>query len=217
MDTEQATVPLQLSTREARVLGCLMEKALITPEAYPLTVNSLTLACNQKSNREPLMSLSLGEVGHLVGELAERQLVRVEYGGRANRIWHRLDRVLALNRKQQAVLALLLLREPQTLNEVRVRTERMAEFAGPEEVLGVLRELRDRDPPLALCFPKGQGRREDRYTHTLCGVTVLEPPPARSAPLPAVTAETDRLLALEARVEALEQQVAVLLERLGEA
>ncbi len=217
MDPDPSTGPIRLLPREARVLGCLMEKALLTPETYPLTVNSLALACNQKSNREPLMSLSLGEVGHLVNDLAERGLVRVEYGGRANRIWHRLDTGLSLDRKAQAVLTVLMLRDPQTLNEVRIRTERMADFAGPEEVLSVLSELMGRSPALGLCLPKGPGQREDRYTHTLCGATALEPTQPRLAVAPPAVAEADRIAALEARIEALEQQVATLLERLGEA
>lgn len=198
------------------MLGCLMEKELLTPEVYPLTVNALTLGCNQRNNREPLMNLSQGEVGHLVNGLAERHLVRVEYGGRANRIWHRLSTRLSLNRKQQAVLTVLLLREPQTLNEVRIRTERMADFAGTEEVLGVLAELLARNPPLVLCFPREPGRREDRYTHSLCGACAPEPYPPRTAPPLRAAPGADRLTALESRIETLEQQVADLLQRLGE-
>lgn len=214
MDIDQETTPLPCSAREIRVLGSLMEKELITPEVYPLTINSLTLACNQKNNRSPLMELSQGEVGHLVNGLAQRGLVRVEYGGRAHRIWQRLSTRVGLNRKQQAVLTVLLLREPQTLNEVRTRTERMAEFAETEEVLGVLTGLMDRDTPLVLCFPKEPGCREDRYTHSLGGATPLEPPSPR--PLPACPdLETNRLTSLEARVTTLEQQLADLLRRMG--
>jgi uncharacterized protein YceH (UPF0502 family) len=215
METEAPMIEPQFSPKEARVLACLMEKALTTPDGYPLTVNSLTLACNQKNNREPLMNLGLGEVGHLVTELSERQLLRVDYGGRANRISHCMDTAFSLNRKQQAVLAVLMLRDPQTLNEVRIRTERMADFAGAEETLGILENLMGREPPLAVCLPKGAGQREDRYAHTLCGMSPPETPQPRPAPSSRTTADTDRLAALEQRVEALEHRLTALLERIG--
>ena len=200
------------SPAEARVLACLMEKELVTPDNYPLTVNSLTLACNQKSNREPVMNLSPGEVGHLANELAKRDLVRVEHGERAPRITHRMHRAYARNPAQQAVLAVLMLRRPQTLNEIRIRTERMVKFDGPEAALEVLEDLMRRNPPLAVCLPKGAGQREDRYAHTLCGPVEYEPAPG---PAEADPARRSRMESLEARIEVLETQLADLLERLG--
>lgn len=199
---------------EARVLASLMEKELATPDNYPLTINSLTLACNQKSNREPVMHLTQGEVGHIVNELAERDLARVEYGERAHRVWHRMRSAFSLDRKQQAVLTVLMLRRPQTLNDIRVRTERLAEFDGAEEILLVVDDLTQRDPPLAVCLPHGAGRREDRYTHTLCGYIELDEAVRSTPPLP--DADFDRLDRLEARVAELELEVAALLQRLGD-
>ncbi len=200
---------------EARVLACLMEKELTTPDNYPLTVNSLTLACNQKTNREPVLNLSQGEVGHLVNELAARDLIKVDYGERANRVRHRMDIVFSINRKQQAILCILMLRRPMTLNDIRARTQRMAEFDGVEEVLLVTEALMEREPPLVVCLPKGPGRREDRYAHTLCGEVELEVMTKEAPPAPARESDCeDRVEELERRVELLEAQVGTLVEEL---
>ncbi len=205
-----------LSAVEARVLGSLMEKELTTPDNYPLTLNSLTLACNQKTSREPVMNLSQGEVGHIVNGLAERELVRVDYGDRAKRITHRMPRALGLNRKQQAILAVLLLRLPQTLNEVRSRTQRMAEFDGPEEILVLLDEMAERRRPLVRCLPKGPGQREDRYAQLLCG-EVSAAPASAATPAPPSNAHPDRIDELEDRIAALEERLEALLARLEAA
>ena len=214
MENPTDPIPARFKATEARVLACLMEKELTTPDTYPLTVNSLALACNQKTNRDPVMALTQGEVGHLANELAKQGLVKIEYGGRANRIWHRMDTAFAINRKQQAVLAVLMVREPQTLNEIRLRTERMADFDGPNEILQVLDALMEREPPLAICLPKGPGQREDRFTHTLCGTPIRESSQVRTTPAQTRPATGDRMTALEARVEDLERQVAALVKRL---
>jgi uncharacterized protein YceH (UPF0502 family) len=217
IEQEPAEQGPDLTPVEARVLACLMEKELTTPDNYPLTLNSLTLACNQKSNREPVMKLTQGEVGHTLRELEERDLVRVDYGDRADKYRHRMKVAYFLNPQQQAILAVLMLRKPQTLNELRSRTERMANFDGVEEVLVVVDELLERAKPFVVCIPKGPGRREDRYAQTLCGPVdpaLLESDtrPARAA---AVAVEDGgRIEALEQRIEALEAQLAELKERL---
>jgi uncharacterized protein YceH (UPF0502 family) len=190
-----------------------MEKELATPDNYPLTINSLTLACNQKSNREPVMHLTQGEVGHTVNELADRDLVRVEYGERAHRVFQRMRSSFSLDRKQQAVLTVLMLRRPQTLNDIRVRTDRMGDFDGAEEILLILDDLMQRDPPLVLCLPHGAGRREDRYAHTLCGEVEMEKSERALPPLP--DSEPGRIERLEERVAELESQLGALLERMG--
>ncbi len=216
MNDTTAPPPLILTPLEARILACLMEKELTTADNYPLTLNSLTLACNQKSSREPVMNLSLAEVNHGVKELDERELLRIEYGDRAQRISQRLRQALKIDRRAQAVLAVLMLRRPQTLNEIRIRTERMVEFEGTEEIEQILAKFMQRQPPLAICLPRGAGQREDRYAHLLCGEPEIEalPPEAEAPRRPVVDA--DRMEQLEARVATLERQVAELLERLSE-
>jgi len=201
---------------EARVLACLMEKQRTTPDNYPLTENSLVNACNQKSNREPVMNLTQGEVGHTLNLLADRELVKIEYGERANRVFHRMSGAFSLNREQQAILAVLMVRStPQTLNELSSRTARMVDFNGIEEVLLTVDELVARDDTLLICLPKGAGRREDRYAHSLCGAVALETP-VRSAGTARAQPVDERIVELERRVAELERQLAMLMERAGE-
>lgn len=212
MNDTTAPPPLILTPLEARILACLMEKELTTADNYPLTLNSLTLACNQKSSREPVMNLSLAEVNHGVKELDERELLRIEYGDRAQRISQRLRQALKIDRRAQAVLAVLMLRRPQTLNEIRIRTERMVEFEGTEEIEQILAKFMQRQPPLAICIPRGAGQREDRYAHLLCGEPEIEALPTESEAPRRPVVDADRMEQLEARVATLEPQVAELLE-----
>lgn len=216
MNDTTAPPPLILTPLEARILACLMEKELTTADNYPLTLNSLTLACNQKSSREPVMNLSLAEVNHGVKELDERELLRIEYGDRAQRISQRLRQALKIDRRAQAVLAVLMLRRPQTLNEIRIRTERMVEFEGTEEIEQILAKFMQRQPRLAICIPRGAGQREDRYAHLLCGEPEIEALPTESEAPRRPVVDADRMEQLEARVATLERQVAELLERLSE-
>lgn len=210
-DSPQDTI---FTPTEARILACLMEKHLTTPDNYPLTINSLTLACNQKSNREPIMNLSQGQVGHTVNELAERDLVHIDYGERAQRIHHKMPGAFGLTRKQQALLAVLMVRTtPRTLNELRSRSERMAEFEDVQEVLLTLEELMQREPPLVICLPKGQGRREDRYAHLFCGPVDVEVI-SKNQPPPASAPSEDRLRGLEERVADLEQRLSALMQEI---
>ena len=194
---------------EARVIASLMEKHLTTPNNYPLTMNSLTNACNQKSNREPVMNLTEGQVGHTINILVERKLAGLEYGERANKITHRVCTELDLDRKQQAVLTVLMLRTPQTLNDLKTRTARMVDFSGLEEVQDVINSLIERAKPLAALIPKGAGRREERFTHTLCGKVEVESITKNPVMIDAVTVENERLDALEARVLAIEEKLGI--------
>ena len=155
------------SKEEIRILGCLMEKQLTTPKNYPLTMNSLMLACNQKSSREPLMSMTEGDVGHITRSLIEFGWVIVQNSGRAQRVEHKVRSALKINEKQQAILAVLMLRRPQTLNEIKTRTERMADFAGIHEIQTIIDDWMQGDKPMAIRLAAGGGRREDRYYHTL--------------------------------------------------
>ena len=197
---------------EARVVAALMEKHLTTPNNYPLTMNSLKNACNQKSNREPVMNLTEGQIGHTINELVERKLAGLEYGERANKITHRVCTELDIDRKQQAILTVLMLRHPQTLNDLKTRTARMTDFSSPEEVHNVITSMIEREKPLATLIPKGAGRREDRYAHTLCGEVNIENIAKDSVAIESIPVENDRLDALEARIAVLEAEIRRLTE-----
>ncbi len=196
---------------EARVMACLMEKQLTTPNNYPLSMNSLLLACNQKSNRVPVMNLTEGELGHSVNQLESRKLVGVDYGGRATHVTHRVMTVFDIDRKQQAVLAVLMVREPITLNDIKTKTGRMEDFAGINEVKEVVESLITRDEALVVRIPKGPGSREDRYTHLLCGEVDVSAPVTQVKSSPKITVDTTRLDELEKRIEQLEAQIKALL------
>lgn len=198
-----------LSAIEARILGCLIEKQATTPENYPLTANAVVLACNQKTARDPVLELEPGAVGHALRELEGRRLVLANHGARAQRYEHRFAAVYSLTSKQQAVLALMLLRGPQTLAELHARSERLATFSDIDDVQQTLERLTLRSPALAIRLGRLGGQREDRYMHLLCGPVDVE----RYAQA-AASASTPRRGELEARVEALEQALDELRERL---
>jgi uncharacterized protein YceH (UPF0502 family) len=210
MDTPQDTTPAPVLTPvEARILGSLAEKAATTPDTYPLTLNNLVLACNQKTAREPVTNLSPGEIGHALRQLEPRGLVKSEYGARAERYHHRIDRVFDLTPAQASLMALLLLRGPQTLHELLSRSERMHRFAGTDDVRHALERLAERETPLVRRLPRGSGQREDRYAHLLCGEPTMperddDAPASRGHDSQATDALLARIEALEARVTALE-------------
>lgn len=200
-----------LTAVEARVLGCLIEKAATTPDVYPLTLNALQLACNQKSSRDPIMHVELGEAGHALHTLQEKKLVRVEHGARTLRYAHAADSSLNLTQRPLAVIALLLLRGAQTAPELYTRSERLADFPDPESLGDTLERLIAREPPFVVRIGRGAGQREDRFMHTLAGPVSPEDLPIRNE-----AREPTRVGAIESRVEALEQEVAEL-RRLLEA
>jgi uncharacterized protein YceH (UPF0502 family) len=199
-----------LDAVEARILGALVEKQATTPEAYPLTANAVQLACNQKNNREPVMELEAGEIGHALRAMEQRGLVRSVHGARAQRYEHRFAQAYSVTLKQQALLSVLLLRGAQTAAELLARCERLQAFDGADEVRDTLERLQQRG--LALRVARGAGQREDRYVHLLCGPVdeATLPPPA-----PARRVESDGTL--EARVRELEARVARLEAALGGA
>jgi len=158
-----------LSAHEARVLGCLMEKQMTTPDYYPLTLNALIAACNQKSSRVPVMNLTTGEVGGVVNDLRAEGLITARMDGRADRFEQHLSRKLAISTKERAALCVLMLRGTLTFNEIRINTGRMVTFEDAEELQALLDQLIDRDKPLLVRIPRAVGQREDRYTHLLCG------------------------------------------------
>ncbi|MDD5392674.1 MAG: DUF480 domain-containing protein [Thiothrix sp.] len=198
------------SAEEIRILGCLIEKQLTTPNNYPLTFNSLMLACNQKSSREPLMNLKEGVVSHIAKDLVELGWAIIQNTERAQRVEHKVNRKLKLSQQQQAILAVLMLRRPQTLNEIKIRTERMAEFGSTDEIRDIIDAWLASETPLAMRLPAGSGRREDRYYHTL-GTEKLEDLQEEQPATAATTApKQDCCEALETRLVALEKRLAEL-------
>jgi uncharacterized protein YceH (UPF0502 family) len=207
--TGQAKAPPQLTPIEARILGSLVEKAATTPDVYPLTLNNIVLACNQKTAREPVTNLVTGDIGHTLRQLEPRGLVKSEYGARSERYYHRLDKVYDLTPAQTCLISLLLLRGPQTLHELLTRSERQHRFAGIDDVKYALDRLGEREAPLVRRLPRGAGQREDRYAHLLSGEPAMpergtESSTSRAQDNDAMDALLARIEALEARVDALE-------------
>ena len=200
------------TTLEARVIACLMEKQLTTPNNYPLTQNSLMLACNQKSNREPVMELTEGQVGHTVNILKERGLTDIDYSGRANHISHRVMGSLNLNKKKQAILTVLMVRAPLTLNDIKARTSRMVEFDDISEIQNTLDSMISAELPLVVRIEKTAGSREDRFTHLLCGeVSSIKPD---IIPQLGKRVNITKRVKLEERVTELEEKVEKLMQLL---
>lgn len=211
--------PPELTANQARVFASLIEKHLATPNSYPLTVHSLVTASNQKTNRHPVMSLTEGEVGHICNELVTLDLARIEYGSRANKVSHLAMRSMNLNREEIAVLSILMLREPLTINEIKARTDRMVAFDSIEKVQLTVQKLLDRTYPLLVLLGKGSGQREDRYSHTLCGEVDISSFNFDTAPSSPRTSGSSldsdalkRIETLEAKVEKLEALLSELME-----
>lgn len=206
----QMTMPI--NDVETRILGALIEKELTTPEYYPLTLNSLTNACNQKSNRDPVVSFEEEDVVRGLDKLRMKGYARLSgEGGRVPKYCHCLGE--KLTPPELAVLAELLLRGPQTLGELRTRCERMSSFADIAAVEEVLADLQKYEVMLVTLLPRQPGQKEQRYAHLLSGEPVIQA--ADKEPLPEkararVMAEDERLAALEAEVLWLKDEVASL-------
>ena len=162
-------LPRELDPVEIRVLGCLLEKERTTPDAYPLSVNALTAACNQKTNREPVMRLTGPEVEAVLTRLRSEVLVWPEEGARIRKWTHNLDPKWELSPAAMAVMTVLMLRGPQTTGELRSRTERMHPFASAAEVEGTLVGLTEGDEPLVVQLARRPGQKEVRWTHLVGG------------------------------------------------
>ena len=215
MDERQDSSPPALTRVEARALGVLVEKASITPDQYPLTLNAVVVGANQKSSREPVLELDPGEVGHALRTLEDKNLVRVVHGSRALRYEHRIDEALTLTKRQRAALCVLMLRGAQTLNEIFVRCERLADFASADEVRETLERLATRQPPLAVRIVRQPGQREDRYAHLLCGEPEITASAGRRDAAEAAPRDDEPRGALEQRLAELEARIAALESRLG--
>ncbi len=219
--TTETTAGPALNAIEARILGCLIEKAAITPEVYPLTLNALVAACNQKTSREPVLQLEPGAVAHALRNLETRELVRVAPSSqRVSRYEHRFDAGFNVTTRQRAVLGLLLLRGPQTLNELLTRSERLAEFPSVEDVRDTLDRLAQREPPLVVNLGRASGQREDRYMHLLCGPVDADAYAATAAADASGSARgglAERVVQLEVEIEGLRAEMDTLRARLEAA
>jgi uncharacterized protein YceH (UPF0502 family) len=214
LDTEgkhRPRVPRTLDPVEVRVLGSLMEKQLTTPEYYPLTLNALVAASNQKSNREPVMELGESEIQRALDRLQDEKLVWKVLGGRAVRFDHNLDAVWHLPKTEKAILTLLFLRGPQTSGELRGRSDRLHSFDSVAEVEETLRDMSEHSEPLVKQLSRRPGQKEERWAHTVGGAIVETAHETASFDEPRSTNEP-----LSARVHRLEEQVAMLTGELRE-
>ena len=194
-----------LSDAQVRVLASLMEKHLATPKNYPLTPNSLTLACNQKSNRSPVMALDEGKVVGSAQQLKELGYVSIDYGDRIVKYSHRAPGMLKITREEQAVLAMLMLREPLTLNDIKARTEKMIGFDDIDQVLVSVNQLMARSPALVMQLPVAVGQREERYTHLLAGEPDLSTLVVKETKSSSQNkSKNNKLAELEARIKRIE-------------
>jgi uncharacterized protein YceH (UPF0502 family) len=195
---------------EARVLGSLVEKEITTPEYYPLSLNALLHACNQKSNRDPLMNLDEDAVRQALRALGEQALARSASAAdsRVAKYEHRLAEMFNFTRPETAILCELLLRGPQTPGELHSRAERMHPFEDLSVVHTTLKHLLEREPPLVKVLPRQAGNKEARYSHLLCGdVEVREAPAVKESALTSSTAEKERISQLESEVSGLHKEV----------
>lgn len=205
----------QLTPHEARVIGALIEKAITTPDQYPLSVNALTNACNQRSNRDPVLDLSEATVQATLDDLGKRYLVSKAggYGSRVTKYQHRFCNTeygdLKLDAQELAIVCELLLRGPQTPGELRAHAERMSPFGDVSEVEAALQDLMAREEPLVCKLPREPGKREARYAHLFFG----DAPAVANSDAEPPADDEDRLSRLERTVEELSAE----LDRVKEA
>jgi uncharacterized protein len=205
-----------LSDAEVRALGSLVEKDITTPDYYPLSLNALVNACNQKNNREPVMTLDEETVLDAVDSLEGQRLAGPASGAdsRVTKYEHRLQEVFNFDRREIAILCVLLLRGAQTPGELRGRAERMYRFEALEDVLATLDRLSQREPPLVAVLPRQPGTKESRYMHLFSGdAPPLEAAPARASARPSM--DEDRVARLEGEVTDLRREVGELKEQLA--
>jgi uncharacterized protein YceH (UPF0502 family) len=213
---------VNLTETETRVLGSLIEKDITTPDYYPLSLNALVNACNQKNNRDPVMTLDEATVRDALASLQEKRMAGPASGAdsRVTKFEHRLQEVFNFDRREIAIVCVLLLRGPQTPGELRSRTDRMYHFEALDDIVSTLDRLAHRDPPLAAILPRQPGTKESRYMHLFSG----EPPTTSDAenvlvaraPSTAGTSSTaDRLATLEEEVARLRQELSEIQQQLA--
>jgi uncharacterized protein YceH (UPF0502 family) len=210
-------VNIVLNPAEARVLGALVEKDITTPDYYPLSLNALINACNQKNNREPVTNFDEETVRLALRNLSDKRLAGPASGadGRVTKYEHRMQEVFNFTRQETALICVLLLRGPQTPGELRGRTERMYQFEHLDDVLSGLQQLMRREPPLAKALGRRPGTKEIRYAHLLSGDVEAWEPPAETASSSG-SADAERLIQLEEQVAALRGEVAELKQQMAE-
>jgi uncharacterized protein len=209
----------ELSAVEARIIGALMEKEKTTPEYYPLTLNALTRACNQKSNRNPVMDIDETLIaGALDGLGFHRKLTKrlLSDDSRVPKYRHDLTAVFNLAPREYAALCVLLLRGPQTVGEIRGRSERLYTFESLGEVEQTLTGMADRDDPLVKHLPRQHGRKEARYAHLLSGEIHMEELDVLEPAVIEMRAENERVDKLEAEVQALREELAELRDQFAD-
>lgn len=215
---------MEFTFEQARVLGSLIEKQMTTPDYYPMTVNALVAACNQRNNREPVTAFDATDIQRLLGELNDLDLARFtrQSGGRTLKYLHRAPDTLGVDDEQLAILSIMMLRGPQTIAELKMRTERYVDFPSLDAVAERVDDLMTRDEPLVELLPKTSGQREDRYMTLLVpdhpGAVAAKRTPVTTAAAPPNMASAVSEPApsdLETRVTDLERTVAFLLEELG--
>jgi len=216
-------MPLLLTEIETRVLGSLIEKDITTPDYYPLSLNALVNACNQKNNREPVMTLDEETVRRALATLQEKRLAGPASGAdsRVPKFEHRLQEVFNFDRREIPLVCVLLLRGPQTPGELRSRTDRMYHFEGLDDVVSTLDRLAQREPPLVRMLPRQPGTKESRYMHLFSGepADIMAAPTASPAPqtlAPASSDSTaDRLATLEQEVSRLRRELSEVQKQLA--
>jgi uncharacterized protein len=211
---------LNLNQTEVRVLGSLIEKDITTPDYYPLSLNALVNACNQKNNRDPIMTLDENSVRNALGSLQEKRLAGPAGGAdsRVTKYEHRLQEVFNFDRREIAAICVLLLRGPQTPGELRGRSERMYRFETLDDVQSTIQRLSDRQPPLVRVLPRQPGTKESRYVHLFVEDTwpTEAYPPPHLAPGPRAANDSSRLAALETEVSSLKKEIVELKQQLSD-
>ena len=213
-------MPLDLTSIEARVLGALIEKDITTPDYYPLSLNALVNACNQKNNRDPVMTLDENSVRNALTTLQEKRMAGPASGAdsRVTKYEHRLQEVFNFDRREIAIVCVLLLRGAQTPGELRGRTDRMYHFDALEDVVSTLDRLAHRDPPLTAALPRQPGTKETRYMHLFSGEAPQGHVSVERAPTPANVesgSSIDRISALEAEVASLRAELTEMQQQLA--
>jgi uncharacterized protein len=212
-------VDILLNEVEVRVLGSLIEKDITTPDYYPLSLNALVNACNQKNNREPVTNLDQDTVRQALSSLQGKRLAGPAGGAdsRVTKYEHRMQEAFNFTRPEIAVLCVLLLRGPQTPGELRGRTDRMYRFEALDDVQSTLHRLNQRDPSLVKMLPRVPGTKESRFAHLLAGdVGGWEAPSGELATLSAASADGERLTRLETEVTTLHQEIADLKQQFAD-